>query len=615
MQNINYSSSNNFNISLSPPPSPRSNITPPVSPRKITTGANSINNQDLQVALHNISYYNSQSFLTPHSPSKWSQSIYTRGPQTTLVSPGKNLQSNSEVGLKENSPKAPSLNPSQKSPEKQINSKKRLFQDENLPPESISQSTKKYRSSRDSILELLDISASFSTKKWSECYAKVGPQNLSVEKFLEAINEEKDAGKRADYLQSLMAFQTRMLCMLWTTLPELELHSDDTIYEGYYPAPIANYTEHALHVFFSNENKQWHFKDLMQECFKSVGENCYPKDRENHIIEDWKKGKAVSLNIGWIDHITAMVVHKNIVAYGNKGECHSSFGSDAIKFFRMTKPDNFNENFIKKISLYHLSEPSKRQINFLEGGKMAKILGLIPLFSVPKTTQKDSYCSTVACNLNIHSLIIFSLLNNREENLTDEFVESTKQNAIADYKKVKQFIRSYALNQFSKLLFHPEAQYHIDKKDLFKIIGNLQGKICKPGKLAAYIPGQQILISSFFQRVFHTIPLEIDDCTLDFTESYKKIPGLAKNLIDTSLPGTFFLRPGPNEQTVMVNYVDQNGQAKTLSIKKIKGEYILKKPKENRTIRHFQDLFDNTLKTPFLNCGKLRSLCLDLTNG
>lgn len=610
MENFNYSLSNqtnsNYNF-ISPPSSPRKErFTPPSSPNKITSGNNLQLNEEYHTTLERLaSIYNSQSFLAPSSPIKWGQPCSTRSYQTPPASPIKVLQKSGS--LENQSPQQTSLsNIPKASPEKNTSPKKRLFQDENKPP-LMEETPKRTRWSLqgESTRQLLKIITNFDDREWLKQYAETGHHNLSNEQILKAISEEKNPVKNQEYMKALATFKTNMLCLFWSILPDLEMHpAGQKLIDGYYETVNLAYIEHILQVYFSNKENNANFKSLLLENFKTAPFNCFPSKRKVQIIQDWKNDKPVSLNIGWKTHITSLIILKDLVAYGNKGTRHPSFGAEGIIFYRMTQPDSFNEIFIKQILKFSTNKNIKSQMDFLENGKMAKILGLVPIFRIPKSPQKDGYCTAAVCNLNIHSLIILSLLKDHEGDLPDDLIEDIQKKALPEYKTIKRFMHTYNLSQFAQLLFHPLAKDSIGKKDAYTIICNLQSKIRPAGKLEAFSPDQQKIISNFFKDFFEKVPLTLDDCVVEFKLSPQEIPSVANELIEDTQPGNFLIRQGTTKQSVIVHYIDQDGKVKSLTIKKVKGNFIY----NNKTINHLQDLFDNKLTTPYLDHTKLRYL-------
>lgn len=445
----------------------------------------------------------------------------------------------------------------------------------------------------------------FNRQSWVKIYSKIKQENLSNAKFLEAINAEPDTVQREKCLSKLLELKLSICCLAWSILPDLDVLSK-SVANGYYSSITLAFFEHSLNQFFLQDSIPADLTALIKEGFNLALSHQYPHAQQ--IIADWKNDKPIFLRAGWSEHATSLLVYKNFVAYGNRGESHPNFNFLGIKYFTMTNPEKFNEAFINKINLrLTLSELKDEQMDFLENKKMEQELGLIPFFNQAIKAQKGGYCSYALCHMNLRSLLFLSSLTRTKNwSLQTGSIELAPQSNAIDHKKVKQFDRVYNLAQVEELIYLPEFKNILSQKDAFKIFCNIRSKI-DYNKFRSFSHAQQQAISSFFNRFISNNPLKIDDCITDFTLTYKASNKIAKELLTRKEVGTFLIRQSNDPQTLVVNYVDTQQKVRYLKIKKINDNYTHGK----LTLSRLHDLTNSrigTLWAPFMDSIQQKSL-------
>lgn len=474
---------------------------------------------------------------------------------------------------------------------------------ENISPEPKSKKIQLCETNK-KIHELLQSSpgSTFDNSSWVKIFEKVGHDNLSNTKLLEAINTEPDALIRQQCLRKLLEVKMSVCSLAWSIFPELDIFSLQ-ITSGYYTEVTAAFFEHSINQFLLHESMPSEITTLIKEGFSKALPNFFPNaSAKTQMITDWKNGKPIFLLSGWRKHVTSLLIFNNYVAYGNKGAQHPNFGLYGIKYFLMTKPENFTEDFIERLTSRKDSEKFKEeQMNYLENNLIEQELGLLNFFNLPKTVQKGPGCTNVVCNMNLHSLLFLSSLPKDPINLPLlEITNQLSHSSITAYKKSKLFNRVYNLTQIDELLNHPDIQKIISPKDVFKFSWNIRSRF----KLNSFSTAQQNVILSFFYRFIINNPLKIDEFITDFNNTSKISGRISNLLLDKAPTGTFLIRQSDTPLTLIVNYVDQKGKMRSFKIKNNKGNYTHGKS----TFSRLQDMVNvkKELTIPFMDSLRLK---------
>lgn len=582
----------NFNYSIQETITPLS-LSPPVSPRKV----NSLP----------VSPYKNTEF--PHSPSQPNPFAYNTSPRsspTKVKNYAKEVLESDSIPLSnqisQESMKAPS------SPMKgnELSLGKRSYQsvnDENLSPQSpLKKPSLNSNATIQKLLMLTPAHDHFDHDGWITTYEDVKQHNLSNIRLLEAIKAEPNSIKRQIQMHKLVELKLSVCCLAWSILPQFDLLKKFP-HEGYFSPITLAFFEHAVNEFFKDEAIPENFKEQIRESFSQAVSNHYPIPAT--IIKNWQLGKPVFLSAGWRGHVTCLLVYKNFVVYGNKGDQHPSFNFSGLKYYLMSNPANFNEEFIEKV---HSGLTNTKRIgekkDFFENNKMAELLGLVPFYQERMKPQNGQYCTNTVCTMNLRSLSFLLALNNAGNVAINNDAPISQQ--CLDYKKIKKFNRVYDLTQVGELLSHPEIKDLVGSKDIFKLCCNLHNKLSIK-KYNDFSPAQQKQITIFFQTFHNYNPLKIDDCITTFDTPYQESNKIMKMMLQNLEPGAFSIRLTTINNILIVNYVDSKRQVRFFKIKKINQDYIYGK----RTISSLQELMsskEGELLIPYMDSINQKNL-------
>lgn len=422
---------------------------------------------------------------------------------------------------------------------------------------------------------------------WFENYSKINPVELDNRSIIEAIQSDPDQVKQSQYLRKLTETKVSILCLSLSINPILELRKDKGTLKGYFELITLAFAEHATQQCLPNLKLDKDIKSFILEGLNDATAKTYGLNSK--LLTKWKNDKPICITTGWFRHVTSLVIYKNFVAYGNKGMCHEGFGNPGIKFYKMTKPENFNENFLKLLQQNADSQDKEKiQKEYLENGKLCEELGLELLFTLPKSLQKDGYCTYSLCKLNFHALLILYFLRN------PVFYHAfTSQNDLIKAlnitnKNFNSTVSLYNLKQYIELLKHPLTKKFISEKDRVRIYGHIQTKFSRDEK-SKYLSEDSKNTLMTYLRDSIINPIKITHCLTTFAVEYSYVPSIAKSLLKDQSPGSFILRRGITPQTIMLNYLDKNGNLKYSTIKQISPDSFVLKSKPCNTL---QELFN-----------------------
>lgn len=592
-----------------PPQSPSGLFFPQFSPANSPSKNNNSPNK-LATAYQSIPFINSNENLRNPDSNK----VITHQPSSSGTSKTSNFFqqafSNPTIYVTDEIqqvPEAP-LNPPQQSPGKSpLKRAHSAINNENIAPESPQK--KPHLPKVDDLIRELMLLASgetLNTKGWIRAYERVTHINFSTAKILDAINADPNPVQREKCLLSLIKIKLSVCSLAWSILPSLEILNTVNVEKGYFSTITLTLFDGALNQFLKEDdsvNEDLAF--LLKESFSKAVSNRSPNPKA--IINDWKNHKPVFLRAGWDGHVVGLLIYKNYVAYGNKGEQHPNFKFSGIKYFMMSLPDNFNEEFIRKI-FNRVSAPEfvREQKNFLENQEMERELGLIPIFQEPMKPQRGAYCSHAVCTINLRSLL--SLHNFSEADKIASFLipfHSTQ--SLTLYKKIKKFNRVYNLSEVIDLLSKPEIFKLISQKDMFSFTSNLRNKIDFQ-KFSSYTAQQQASIVLFFNNFLHQNPLRIEACITEFPLSYKESTKIVKKLLHMKETGNYIIRKTKDPEVLIVNYIDQKGKVKFIKIRKEIDGYKHGNLKIS-TIQELPSTQKHPLMIPFRDSIAQKALC------